>query len=97
MEYPRNLPSPYDCNDCSLNRLIFGAERIEIGANKYQKGIRNSSAISVNQADSRKAEEFRITESDARWGGRGAGWGGAGHGTAVHGRAGLGRVGYMFS
>ena len=37
-----------------------------------------------------------MTESDARWGGRGAGWGVvglAGHGTAVHDRAGLGRVG----
>ena len=39
-----------------------------------------------------------MTESDARWDGRGAGcgrmgWGGAGHGTAVHGRAELGRVG----
>ena len=39
-----------------------------------------------------------MTESDARWGGRGegcggVGWGGAGHGTAVHGWAGLGTVG----
>ena len=38
-----------------------------------------------------------MTESDARWGGRGAGWCVSGHGTAVHGRTGLGRVGYMFS
>ena len=38
-----------------------------------------------------------MTESDARWDGRGAGWGGVGHGTAMHGRAGWGRVGYMFS
>ena len=31
----------------------FRTERIEMGANKYRKGIRNSSANSVNQADSR--------------------------------------------
>ena len=37
---------------------------------------------------------FRITESDVRWGGRGAECGLAGHGTAVHGRAGVGKVRY---
>ena len=42
------------CNDCSLNGLIFGQERIEMGANKYQKGIQNSSANSVNQKSDRK-------------------------------------------
>ena len=40
-----------------------------MGANKYRKGIRNSSANSVNQA--KLAEEFRMIKSDARWGRRG--------------------------
>ena len=46
-------------NDCSLNRHIFGTERIEMGANKYRKGIWDWFT--------ELAEEFRITESDARW------------------------------
>ena len=68
------------CNDCSLNRLIFGITistnrnepgQIKMRANKYRKGIRNFSANSVNQADTALAEEFRMTERETRWGGRG--------------------------
>ena len=67
----------------------------DLNGSKWQKGIRNSSANSVNQAEA-------MTEIDARWGGRGAGWDGAGHGTtrqcmAGQGWVGWGRVGYMFS
>ena len=38
-----------------------------------------------------------MTESDARWGGRGVWWVGVGQATARQCMAGLGRVGYMFS
>ena len=43
-----------------------------------------------------------MTESDARWDGRGAGWGAKGsdrprHGSARQGRVGSGGVGYIFS
>ena len=59
-------------------------------ANKYRKGIRNSSTNAVNQAAVKEvAKGFRMTEREARWGGAG----GAEQATAVHGRAGLGRVG----
>ena len=67
-----------------------------MGANIYQKGIRNSSANTVNQADSRnlpRSSEWPKVMSGGAGGARGGvGWGEAGHGTA-----GLGRVGYMFS
>ena len=56
-----------------------------MGANKYRKGIRNSSANSVNQA--KLAEEFQMIKSDARWGRRG----GVGQATAWQC---MGRVGY---
>ena len=70
-----------------------------MGANKYRKGIRNSSVNSVNnQADSRNwprsSESPKVTPGvagGARDAGVGVGW--AGHSTSVHGRAGLDRVG----
>ena len=81
------------CNDCSLDRLIFVSERIEMGANKYRKGIRNSSANSVKQADSRNRPRSSEWPNVTPGWAAGVGWGGAGHDTAVHGRAGLGKVG----
>ena len=56
-----------------------------MGANKYRKGIWDSSEL---------AEEFRMTESDARWGGRGAGWEGVGQATERQCMAGQGWVGW---
>ena len=46
---------------------IFGPERIEMGANKYRKGIRNSSANSVNQVDSRNWPRIRIRIKIVYW------------------------------
>ena len=83
------------CNDCSPNLLIFGitfnSNRNEPErANKYRKGIRNTSANSVNQIhgigrrvpNDRKGRQVGWVERDRPR-----------HGTAVHGRAELGRVG----
>ena len=66
--------------------------RIEMGANKYRKGIRNSYMLKLIYGISRGVP------IDRKWckvgqAGHVVGWGGAGQGTSVHGRAGLGRMG----
>ena len=77
------------CNDYSLSGLIFGPERIEMGANKYQKGIRTPRPI---QADSRnwpRSSEWPKVTS----GGAGGARGGVGWDRPLHGSAWQGRVG----
>ena len=62
-----------------------------MGANKYRKGLRDSTANSVNQSGRGVPNDLKLRQVGRE--GRGVGRGRAGHGTAVHGRAGLVRVG----
>ena len=63
-----------------------------MGANIYQKGIRNSSANSVNQADSRnlpRSSEWPKVMPGGAGGARGGvGWGRPRHGSAWQGKVG---------